>query len=76
MRRLFALIALLPACVAAPDAPVGRPEVLGPEALPDLDPADDVVEYALEAEREPVELLPGVTTGMWTYNKMSPGPLL
>jgi FtsP/CotA-like multicopper oxidase with cupredoxin domain len=45
-----------------------------PGAAPDLDPDPDVVEVALEATVADVEIAPGRTTSMWTYNGQLPGP--
>lgn len=45
-----------------------------PSAAPDLDPAANVVEVALEAKVSDVELAPGRTVSMWTYNGQLPGP--
>jgi FtsP/CotA-like multicopper oxidase with cupredoxin domain len=45
-----------------------------PPAAPDLDPAPDVVEVALEAKASDVEIAPGRTISMWTYNGQLPGP--
>ncbi|MEN9578428.1 MAG: hypothetical protein RJA70_1437 [Pseudomonadota bacterium] len=39
-----------------------------PTAAPDLDPAPNVVEVALEAKISDVEIAPGRTASMWTYN--------
>ncbi len=59
------------------------PEVLAVEAsdgpfetaaAPDLDPAPDVVEVALEAKLAQVEIAPGRTVSLWTYNGQFPGP--
>lgn len=45
-----------------------------PTAAPDLDPAPDVVEVALEAKVSDIEIAPGRTLSMWTYNGQLPGP--
>jgi FtsP/CotA-like multicopper oxidase with cupredoxin domain len=45
-----------------------------PSAAPDLDPAPNVVEVALEAKASDVEIAPGRTISMWTYNGQLPGP--
>ena len=61
----------------------GIPEVLavtasdGPfetAAAPDLDPSPAVVEVALEAKLAQVEIAPGRTLSLWTYNGQLPGP--
>lgn len=43
-------------------------------AAPDLDPASNVVEVALEAKISDIEIAPGRTVSMWTYNGQLPGP--
>ncbi len=59
------------------------PEVLAVEAsdgpfetaaAPDLDPAPHVVEVALEAKLAQIEIAPGRTVSLWTYNGQFPGP--
>lgn len=45
-----------------------------PAAAPDLDPAPNVVEVALEAKVSDIEIAPGRTASMWTYNGQLPGP--
>lgn len=45
-----------------------------PTAAPDLDPEPNVVEVALEAKVSDVEIAPGRTVSMWTYNGALPGP--
>ncbi len=45
-----------------------------PTAAPDLDPAPNVVEVALEAKVSDIEIAPGRTLSMWTYNGQLPGP--
>ena len=52
------------------------PPVLGVAAAEDLDPAVGVVEYSLRVSATDLELVEGLTTGGWTFNGMSPGPLL
>lgn len=47
----------------------------GPEQAEDLDPAEGVEEYALEAGASTVNWGFGETPA-WTYNQQSPGPLL
>jgi FtsP/CotA-like multicopper oxidase with cupredoxin domain len=54
--------------VEASEAPFEAP------AAPDLDPASTVVEVALEAKVSDVEIAPGRTLSMWTYNGLLPGP--
>jgi FtsP/CotA-like multicopper oxidase with cupredoxin domain len=85
---LCCLLALV-ACAGesrSPDAPDGsqadvalldgfdRELALTP--LVDLDPAPDVVEVELEARVGRVELAPGQFVEAYTYNGVSPGPLL
>ena len=79
MRRAALLILpFLVACTSepAPEAPAGFPEVRGLVPWEDLDPAEGVVEYELQVEKEDMELIEGESTRMWTFNKLSPGPLL
>ena len=45
-----------------------------PAAAPDLDPASDAVEVELEAKVSEIEIAPGRTLSMWTYNGQLPGP--
>jgi FtsP/CotA-like multicopper oxidase with cupredoxin domain len=45
-----------------------------PTAASDLDAAPDVVEVALEAKVSDIEIAPGRTLSMWTYNGQLPGP--
>lgn len=45
-----------------------------PTAAPDLDPAPNVVEVALEAKVSDIEIAPGRIVSMWTYNDQLPGP--
>ena len=53
------------------------PDVWGPEAAPDLDPAPDVVEVHMTAGREKRDWLgDGNETWLWTYNGQMPGPLI
>ncbi|MCO4770057.1 MAG: multicopper oxidase family protein [Deltaproteobacteria bacterium] len=80
MRRFLPLLLLplLTACPSepTPEAPAGFPTVEGLVPLEDLDPTDGVVEYEMQMEKEDLELLEGQSTRMWTFNKLSPGPLL
>ena len=45
-----------------------------PAAAPDLDAAAGVVEVELEAKVSQIEIAPGRTLSMWTYNGQLPGP--
>lgn len=85
LRALPIAIAVLTAgaCVpedAKPDpaSPAEAPlvDVDGLVALEDLDPAPGIVEYELTVGTSEQELVPGQVTPMWTYNGISPGPLL
>ena len=40
----------------------------------DLNPAPNILEFNLEARLAEIEIRPGVTTRLWTYNGMLPGP--
>lgn len=61
---------MLPAVIDVPPSE-GRFET---ELAEDLDPSPDVVEVSLEAKVANVELAPGRSVSMWTYNGMLPGP--
>jgi FtsP/CotA-like multicopper oxidase with cupredoxin domain len=84
MRCCISLAVATLACSppAAP-APGGRPAppagwddaVRLPEAV-DINPASDVVEVNLDASVTPLEVTPGLTTPVWTYNGLLPGPLI
>jgi FtsP/CotA-like multicopper oxidase with cupredoxin domain len=78
-RRCFVPLMLIPifaGCPGEPEAPAGFPEIQGLTIWEDTDPADDVVEYTLNVEKEDMEPVDGQSTRMWTYSKLSPGPLL
>jgi FtsP/CotA-like multicopper oxidase with cupredoxin domain len=66
---------------AAPPAsavgqPVGWADELAMPVPRDLNPDPDVVEIALEARVEEIEILPGTKTPAWTYNGTVPGPMI
>jgi FtsP/CotA-like multicopper oxidase with cupredoxin domain len=42
----------------------------------DLNPAPNILEFNLEARVADVEITPGVTTRVWTYNGILPGPYI
>ncbi len=42
----------------------------------DINPDPDVIEIELEARIEELEILPGTSTAVWTYNGSLPGPLI
>lgn len=80
---LGALGAALPACDTAPvqralevQQPEGWADDLAMNVPEDLDPAPDVVEIELEASITDMEIVPGKTTPVWTYNGTLPGPLI
>jgi FtsP/CotA-like multicopper oxidase with cupredoxin domain len=69
----------------SPVTPVPADTVAQPEgwdadlALPqpaDLNPAPNVLEISLEARIADIEIEPGVTTPVWSYNGMLPGPFI
>ncbi len=70
------LIPVLAGCPAEPESEPAFPEIQGLTIWEDTDPADDVVEYSLNVEKEDMEPVEGQSTRMWTYSKLSPGPLL
>ena len=75
MSRSLVALALLSACSGTPEL-LPLPAVEGLQALPDLDPADDVVEVELVAAPTRVSWLDGTTTDVWAYNGVVPGPVL
>jgi FtsP/CotA-like multicopper oxidase with cupredoxin domain len=69
------------ACGAEPEEPVAEQpasfvDELALRAPVDLNPDPNVLEINLEARVSNVELLPGTTTPVWTYDGAIPGPLL
>src|SRR5690554_4517539 len=42
----------------------------------DLNPDPNVLEIELEARVTEMEIIPGTTTPVWTYNGVLPGPLI
>lgn len=82
-RFALATVALVSACHMGGMDDMMVPEVLDvaasegpfePAAAPDLNPAANVVEVALEAKVSDSEIAPGRTISMWTYNGSLPGP--
>ena len=81
--RFLAVSVLLSAACSAPapdEPPKGEPagwadEIALPTAL-DLNPDPHILEVNLEARLADVELVPGKTTTLWTYDGGMPGPLL
>lgn len=75
---LFALVAFSACSGSTRDAPPS-PAPYDPLALPEaVDTNSDphIFETTLEARVENIELLPGTTTPVWTYNGILPGPLI
>jgi len=66
--------------VTTPEEPVvdpyDFPEIEGWDVLEDTNPDPDIVEVSLRASRTDVEVAPGRTLNMMTYNESFPGPLL
>ena len=56
--------------------PDDYPALSGVTALEDLDPAFDVAEYELSVDVSTQELTDGTSTEVWTYNGITPGPVL
>src|SRR5690349_23566297 len=56
--------------------PAGWDDALRLPDAEDHDPAPDVVEVHLEARVAAIEVVPGLTTEVWTYNGMLPGPTI
>ncbi len=68
---------LLSSCtVPEPPAEPSWPDVQGLPRAEDLDPTDDIAEYALNIGEATIELVEGKFVDGWTYNGTSPGPLL
>jgi FtsP/CotA-like multicopper oxidase with cupredoxin domain len=65
-----------PQPASAVTQPPGWNEELALEPAPDLDPDPNVLEVALEARIEELEIVPGTRTPVWTYNGSLPGPLI
>src|SRR5687767_9004848 len=42
----------------------------------DTNPDPNIVEITLDARVEPLEIVPGIRTNAWTYNRGLPGPLI
>ena len=59
-----------------PSQPEGWDEDIALPQAEDLDPDPDVLEVEIEAREADIEILPGQTTRLWTYNGLLPGPLL
>ena len=82
IRRSARRVALAVALVATPLVVVSAVDQPRSFALGDLRQAKDVnrdprvVEVQLEAKEASVELVPGTTTKVWSYNGMVPGPLI
>jgi FtsP/CotA-like multicopper oxidase with cupredoxin domain len=81
------LLAALAACERSPEPPtaqaardVSQPSGWADElAMPvpqDLNPDPNVLEIALEARIEEIEIVPGTKTRAWTYNGSVPGPMI
>jgi nitrite reductase (NO-forming) len=69
------------AAPAAPAIPMGQPAPDGfrardPKAPSDTEPAGTLHKVTLTVREAPVEIAPGVTQLMWTYNGTVPGPIL
>ena len=56
--------------------PVGWDKELTLPPPRDLNPDPRILEFNLEARIAAIEITPGVTTPVWTYNGMLPGPYL
>ncbi|WP_438018687.1 multicopper oxidase family protein [Sorangium sp. So ce315] len=60
----------------APSQPEGWDSAVALPPAVDLDPRAEVVEVALTARVEEVEIVPGKKTSAWTYDGGIPGPLI
>jgi FtsP/CotA-like multicopper oxidase with cupredoxin domain len=56
--------------------PEGWDDGLALAVAHDLNPDPDILEIELEARIEDLQILPGTTTPVWTYNGSLPGPLI
>ncbi|MEE2751789.1 MAG: multicopper oxidase family protein [Myxococcota bacterium] len=75
MLLLMSLLACAPE-LQEETAPIPMPEVWGTQPAIDHDPAEDVVEYHLEASMVEIQLADGEKTEVLAYNGQLPGPLL
>jgi FtsP/CotA-like multicopper oxidase with cupredoxin domain len=75
---LSTLLLLLTSCTVVEEPPAADPwpDVLGLSHAVDPDPSDDIAEYSLVVGEEAVELVKGQVVDAWTYNSLTPGPLL
>jgi len=84
LAALAATLLLTAACGNAPPAgpvdkgepPAGWDDGIRPREAEDINPDPDIVEVALDARVESLEILPGTTTPVWTYNGGLCGPLI
>jgi FtsP/CotA-like multicopper oxidase with cupredoxin domain len=58
------------------EQPEGWNDELALADAEDINPDPDIVEIELEARVTDIELIPGTTTPVWTYNGSLPGPLI
>ena len=65
-----------PVPASAVDQPRGWADELALSSPEDLNPDPDILELELEARIEPMEILPGTLTPVWSYNGGLPGPLI
>ena len=78
---LAALALLITACSRGPtqsalevEQPEGWADQLAMDRAEDLNPHPDIIEIELEARVADLEIIPGKTTPVWTYNGVLPGP--
>lgn len=69
----------LSAC-SDPSIPLGQPEGWDAELripiAPDQNPAPHITEISLTASQATLQVLPGISTSLWTYDGSLPGPLI
>lgn len=74
---LFSVACCSPAPEPPPQGqPIGWADELALPTAADLDPDPHILEVNLEARLADVELVPGQSTTLWTYDGGMPGPLL
>jgi FtsP/CotA-like multicopper oxidase with cupredoxin domain len=65
-----------PGTIARPSQPAGWDQEVALNRPTDLAPAENVIEFNLDARVTGLTILPGTTTPAWTYDGNVPGPLI
>ncbi|MBX7115779.1 MAG: multicopper oxidase family protein [Myxococcaceae bacterium] len=73
---IFLSAACSPGVPTDTSQPPGWDAQIAAPAAVDVDPSEGTVEVHLEAKLAQLELRPGVTTTVWTYNGQVPGPVI